>query len=248
MSNTVQTKTTFLILLLFLIASCKKENRCDCFKSTGNIVSEQRNVRDFSSIYVSDNVNLYLTQDTVFSVKVEAGEHLISLVTTEVENGSLHILNKNKCNWVRSYKPKVNAYVSLPHLLFMENSGAGTVTTINTFTGDSLRFDSKNASGDLNMTVDVKKCYLIVHTGSLNITVNGKADDLEIFYNGYGMIHCENVAARQAYTTNKSTGNIFVNVSEVLYYHISYDGNVYYYGNPSTISGTNTGKGELLKL
>ncbi len=240
-------KTTLLILLLFLIASCKKENACDCFKSTGDITTEIRDVSNFSSIYVSDNVNLYLTQDSVFSVKVEAGEHLISLITTEVENGSLHISNKNKCNWMRSYKPKVNAYVSLPSLLYMESSGAGTVTSTSTFTGDSLRFDSKNASGDLTMAVDVKKCFIIINTGSLNVTLNGKADDLEVYYNGYGMIHCENVLARQVLATNKSTGNLFVNVTEAIYYHISYDGNIYYYGSPSVIEGTDTGRGELLK-
>jgi hypothetical protein len=237
-----------IIIILIFSAGCKKENLCDCFKSTGHIITEDRNITGFSSIFVSDNVNLFLTQSSVYSVKVEAGEHLISLITTELKNDSLFIENKNKCNWVRSYKPKINVYISMPVLVFFQNSGCGTITTSNTFTGDSLRFYSLNSSGDLTLSMDVKKCYLTIHTGCLNVTAYGKADYLDVYYVGNGMIHCENVSAKQVMATNKSTGDIYVNVSELLYYNISCSGNIYYYGNPPDIYGYDTGKGELLKL
>ncbi|MEI6122946.1 MAG: head GIN domain-containing protein [Bacteroidota bacterium] len=241
-------KAALLILVLFTIASCKKENACDCFKSTGKIVTEQRQVSNFSSIFVSDNVNLYLTQDALFSVKVEAGEHLISLITTELKNDTLFLENHNKCNWTRSYKPKVNVYISLPQLVFIQNSGCGIITTSNTFTGDSLRFYSINASGDLTLNLDVKKCYITIHTGCLNITTTGIADYLDVYYNGDGMIHCENLLTQQAMVNSKSTGNIYVNVTDKLYYNISYDGDIYYTGNPTNVFGYDTGNGQLIKL
>jgi hypothetical protein len=221
---------------------------CDCFKSTGHIITEERNVTGFSGIFVSENINLFLTQDSVYSVKVEAGEHLMPLITTELIQGSLFIKNKNKCNWVRSYKPKINVFVSLPTLIFIQNSGSGTIITTNTFTGDSLRFYSINSSGDLTLNMDVKKCYLTIHTGCLNVNAYGKADNLDVYYNGNGMIHCENVSAKQVSVTNKSTGDIYVNASEVLYYNITCYGNIYYYGNPPVITGNNTGDGELIRL
>ncbi len=241
-------KTLLLISILFTIADCKKENSCDCFKSTGKIVSDQRDVSGFSSIFISDNVNLYLTQDPIYSVRVEAGEHLIPLITTELKHDSLYVRNKNKCNWVRSYKPKVNVYISLPSLVFIQNSGCGTITTTNTLTGDSLRFYSINASGDLTLNMDVKKCYLTIHTGCLNVNASGKADYIDIYYNGDGMIHCENVVSHLASVTNKSTGNIYVNVSDNFYYNISYNGNIYYRGDPPILYGYDTGNGQLLKL
>jgi hypothetical protein len=237
-----------IIFIICCISSCKKENLCDCFKSTGKIVTEERDIRDFSSIFVSENVNLYLTQDSVYSVKVEAGEHLISLISTELKHDSLFIENRNKCNWVRSYKPKINVFISLPSLVFFQNSGCGTITTTNTFTGDSLRFYSWNSSGDLTLKIDVKKCYLTIHTGCLDVNAGGKADYLDVYYVGGGMIHCENVIAKKAVVTNKSTGNIFVNVSEELYYKITWKGNIYYYGDPLLFNWGDTGDGELLRL
>ncbi|HNW89911.1 MAG TPA: head GIN domain-containing protein [Bacteroidales bacterium] len=234
--------------IFFFISSCKKENLCDCFKSTGKIVTEERKIRDFSSIFVSDNVNLILTQDSGYHVKVEAGEHLISLITTELRHDSLFIENKNRCNWVRSYKPQVNVYISLPVLYFFQNAGCGTIITTNTFTGDSLRFYSLNSSGDLTVKMDVKKCYLTIHTGCLNVNASGKTDYLDVYYCGNGMIHCENVNAKNTIVTNKSTGDIYVNVSESLYYIITWTGNIYYYGNPTLINWGDTGDGELIKL
>lgn len=237
-----------IISIILCISSCKKENLCDCFKSTGSIITEDRAITNFSSIFVSDNINLYLTQDSVFSVKVEAGKNLMPLITTELKNDSLFIENKNTCNWVRSYKPKINAYISMPLLVFFQNSGCGTITTKNTFTGDSLRFYSINSSGDLTLSMDVKKCYLTIHTGCLNVTASGKADYLDVYYIGSGMIHCENVNAKDVFVTNKSTGDIYVRASEKLYYNITWTGDVYYYGNPTDLSGTDTGDGNLLKL
>jgi len=136
----------------------------------------------------------------------------------------------------------------MPVLVFFQNSGSGTITTTNTFRGDSLRFYSIYSSGDLTLKMDVKKCYLTIHSGCLNVTAVGKADYLDVYYIGSGMIHCENVDAKDVMVTNKSTGDIYVHPFEKLYYHISWTGDVYYSGNPYEVNGTDTGDGNLLKL
>src|SRR3954465_11217106 len=92
----------FLSSLIFF-SSCKKENRCDCIKRTGDIVTEIRSLKAFDRLQVEENVNVFLTQDSIQEVKVEAGEHLISLVETAIVDGTLTIRNKNKCNWARAY-------------------------------------------------------------------------------------------------------------------------------------------------
>jgi len=235
-----------LISVLIFISSCKKENMCDCFKSTGEITTEERVTEPFNSIYLSDNVNLFLIRDSVFKVKVVAGKNLLPLIKTNVEDGSMHISNNNKCNWVRSYKPKINVYVSMPTLMFIEYTGCGNISMLNTFTGDSIYFDTKNGSGTVDLDINMRVCYLIINTGPVDVNVKGHADELQLYYIGTGMIHCENLTTNYTYITHKSTGNCYINVRDLLIYHISWTGNIHYTGNPSQIQGDNTGTGTII--
>ncbi|HOY30592.1 MAG TPA: DUF2807 domain-containing protein [Bacteroidales bacterium] len=236
----------FLVFIFIGVTSCKKENLCDCFKSTGKITTEERTTEPFNSIYLDDNVNLILTRDSIFSVKAEAGKNLLPLIRTRVENGSMYISNDNKCNWVRSYKPDVNVYISMPSLLFLGYSGSGDITMQNTFTGDTLWFDSKNGSGTVNLDLEVRKCCLIINTGPCDVITKGCADELQVYYIGTGMIHCEEFPTFYTYVTNKSTGDCYLNVHDLLIYHLSWSGNVYYTGNPPQITGESTGSGTII--
>lgn len=238
-----------IIIIIFVFsAGCKKENLCDCFKSTGHITIEDRITEPFSSIFLSENVNLYLIQDSIFNIKVQAGKNLLPLIKTRVENGSMYISNDNKCNWVRSYKPDVNVYISMPSLLFIEYTGCGNICMQNTFTGDSIYFDSKNGSGTVNLNLDIKKCYLIINTGPVDVIAKGKADELQLYYIGNGMIHFEELPTNYTFINNKSTGNCYLNVCNLLIYNITCSGNIYYTGNPSQIQGGITGSGRLIPL
>src|SRR3954464_7455314 len=88
------------LALVFVISSCKKENMCDCLKSTGDIITQEREAGDFTDLSVYDNVNVILTQDSINSITIEAGKHLMSGIKTKVESGRLTIENTNTCNWV----------------------------------------------------------------------------------------------------------------------------------------------------
>src|SRR3972149_5567093 len=96
----------WLVIGMFPLASACKKDKPDCFKSTGDLVREQREVGDFSSMEVYNNVNVVISQDTLNQVIIEAGENLLEEITTEINGATLVIRNNNKCNWVRSYKKK----------------------------------------------------------------------------------------------------------------------------------------------
>ncbi|MBX9853215.1 MAG: hypothetical protein K2X86_15835, partial [Cytophagaceae bacterium] len=62
----------FILLTLF---SCKKGEQWDCVKSTGKIVQEERGVGTFDILYVEDNINVILTNDSTDKIIVEAGDN-----------------------------------------------------------------------------------------------------------------------------------------------------------------------------
>ena len=143
-----------LLTLTFVVNSCKKENLGDCFKPTGTIETRIREVSNFRNVIVNDKIELYLTQGPTFEVKIEAGKNLFMNIKTTVNSGTLTIENINKCNFVRSPKKKVIAYVTLPYLRMVRNMGTGNVYFSNQFTQDSLDIRIAN-SGDVHFNVNV---------------------------------------------------------------------------------------------
>ena len=55
----------FISALVLLFSACKKENRCDCIKRTGDIISEVRTVKAFDRLQVEQNVNVFITEDNI---------------------------------------------------------------------------------------------------------------------------------------------------------------------------------------
>ena len=99
--------------------SCNNENSCDCLKSIGPVVTEERVIPAFNKLSLEDNVNLFITQDSVYSLTVEAGEHLLQSIKAEVTDSCLYLKNENKCNWVRSFENKINVYLRFKKLTIL---------------------------------------------------------------------------------------------------------------------------------
>ena len=110
------------------ISSCQKSG--DCFKSTGSIIKETRIINDFDTIIARENVDIILTQDTVNSVVVEAGEKIISGITTNVVDRQLEIDNTNTCNWVRSYDKPMVVHIHVKNLRKIYYLSAGNITVL----------------------------------------------------------------------------------------------------------------------
>jgi hypothetical protein len=83
----------YLILLVALfsvaISSCRK------VVGRGPIISETRTVNDFSKISLSLDATVYYTQDSHYSVEVEAEENILEEVQTQVSGSTLTIKKRN---------------------------------------------------------------------------------------------------------------------------------------------------------
>jgi putative autotransporter adhesin-like protein len=58
---------------------------------SGNVITETRDVRDFSSIDVSGIFKVEATAQKDFRVEVQTDDNLLPFITTEVRDGVLHI-------------------------------------------------------------------------------------------------------------------------------------------------------------
>ncbi|MCG3164503.1 MAG: hypothetical protein POELPBGB_00257 [Bacteroidia bacterium] len=240
----------FLILLIAsapFISSCKKENMGDCFKSTGDIAVEYRTVAAFDTIQSHDNISVYLTTDTFFEIKVEAGENLIPLIKTEVKNNKLIIKNDNTCNWVRSFTTPVNVHVTMPSPGGLINEATSAITSVNAIKDRTLLI-KMTSSGDVDLKLDIPHLLGNLSACEGNLNLSGNCELFEVFFIGSSIIEASNLSVKKAYIQTSGTGDFHLNVSQEIGAKIDWVGNVYYTGNAVEAYANYTSSGRIIKI
>jgi Putative auto-transporter adhesin, head GIN domain len=233
----------FLSFICVFVYSCSKENRCDCFKRTGDIIKEQRNIQGFNKILIYDNVNVFVTENNEYNVTVEAGKNIIPLIKTELDGNTLVLRNKNKCNWTRSYNKPLNVYISMPHIAAIRNEGTGNIQGMNTITGDSLDLEIANA-GNINMDIHTNK--MISHVfGSGDLTVSGLCAYHACDIGGTSYLHANNLSTSYTWIHSFTSGSADVYANDLIECFIDRSGDVNCYGHPARVEKTIKGNGNL---
>jgi hypothetical protein len=231
---------------LIFLYGCDKSGT-NCFSNTGDIIRQERILPGFDSIEMNDNVNVILTHDTVSSVVVEAGQNIISGITTEVVNRNLVIHNLNMCNWTRSYDKPVNVYVSVNYLWKIYYISSGDLTTTNALPYDSLKVEVWGGCGTIDLDMDVTTGYFIENLGTADFILRGKCGICYVYSGEYGPFHCEDLDVGYFFITSISSNDCWLKAKKILGATISGIGNVYYTGQPDSVYSTITGSGRLIR-
>ncbi len=218
----------------------------DCFKSTGDIAIEYRTLAAFDTIETKDNVNVFLTTDTFFEVKVEAGENLIPLIKTEVKNNKLIIYNNNKCNWVRSFSVPINVHVTMPSPGGIINEGTANFKSINVVKDRTLLI-KMTSSGDIDLQLDIPHLLGNLSASQGNLYLKGTCNLFEVFYLGNTIIYGNDLAIEKAYIQTTGTGDFQLNVSDEIGANIGWVGNIYYTGDATVAYANYTSSGRIIK-
>ena len=235
-------------IISIIVFSCKKENMGDCFKTTGLVKKETRILGDFDSIYVDRRLNIVLVQDSVNFAVVEAGEHLLEMIDTEIKDGKLTLRNNNKCNWVRSYKIPVNIEVHTNNLQHIVMWGASIITNKDTLRFPKLVVEYRDASGNLDLMVDNQLTNIIQHTGAGDAVIHGKTEQLTVYMSSLAYGDYTDLQAQNVYVESKSSADCRVSGNQTFTFRLRGDGNIYYKGQGEIISEEKTGNGVIKKI
>jgi hypothetical protein len=228
-------------LLLLSVISCNKNGKC--FSTSGSVISQERPVMPFDSIDLGDNADLILTQDSITKITVEAGQNIISGITTEIVDRQLVIRNTNICNWLRSYQKPLNVYVSLDHLWKIYYNAAGNISTTNTFNIDSVKVEVWGGCGTIDLALNCKKGFFALNQGTADYNLHGNCDVASVYVSGMGLFQAKNLVTHYCSVENKGTNDCYVNVSVSLNAIIENIGSIYYTGNPGQIVTKISGSG-----
>ena len=187
--------------------------------------SEDRHLSGFNAVSVAGSFDVYITQGSSESVKVDAPSEIIDRIVTEVEGGVLKIYTKNntKFNWNWGDHKKMIIYVA-----------------------PSLKL-KLTGSGDLNGKVDVKSLESTI-SGSGDITVSGHADSSSVSVVGSGDFTGQNLVTTNTTVKVAGSGDARINAADKIEASVVGSGDVHYTGTAKNVSSSKAGSGSVSRM
>jgi hypothetical protein len=212
-----------------------------------NIVD--RHLSGFNGVHVGGSFDVYITQGTTESVKVEAPEDVIDNVVTGVDGGVLKIYNKNEhwgwFNWGWNNHKKVVVYVTAKDLNSIVVSGSGDVLFKDGITTNSLSL-RVSGSGDMQGKVDAKTLESKI-SGSGNMKLTGRTESSSVRVSGSGNFSAGDLLTVSSSVHISGSGNARINASDKVDASVSGSGDVRYTGTAKSIFMSKSGSGQISK-
>lgn len=220
------------------------ESRAQSITGDGNVVQETRTADSFNEILAEGVVNIYLSQGSSESVRVEADKNLLPYIITKVKDNKLSIRTKDEIEIEGS--TKMNVYVTLKDITKLENNNVGKLETKGQLNLNKLAIYN-NAVGSTKL--DLNCSDLKVDFNSVgNLTLTGEITNVSIDHNGVGNIDAESLTADVLKIENNGVGNAEVNSSKELYMNLNGIGNISYKGSAVIKEINVNGMGKIKKM
>jgi len=200
------------IIILLQLFSCSAG--MDCLDSAGTAVSYEMTVAEFTSINISEGIELVITEGPERKVVVETGENLQGTITAVAEGGTLSISNTGSCNWARDYNT-TRVYVTTPHLEKIYSASQFAVRSDGILRFPTLVIQSglsaETASGTFELEVDCGN-LIVEDNQSAYYHITGAAENLTVnFYSGDARFDGSSLIAEKVNVFHRSSNDIIVN-------------------------------------
>lgn len=240
-----------LLVLIIALSSCKKASERSCFKSKGEDGTLELLVdQKIDSLKLYDDLYYTLVQSAESKVVLSGGENLLPHVEIVADNGNLFIRNKNKCNFLRSFKNKIHAFVYVDTIRAIHYEGSSELKSQDTLRSDELRLTITDGAGDVDLTLKNSYTSAVVTHGFGNFTLRGKT--YSTFLNCNTNSYCDTrelISANWLIVNSNTVSNMLINANtNNLQAVIRQKGDIKYVGIPGTKTLERTGKGELIDL
>lgn len=239
----------FYIGLVFLsLSACKKPEERKCFKTAGSETTLEIPMDDFGRLELGPKINFVLVQDSMNKIVIKGGEHLISMIGLDIVDGDLlRIENRNKCNFLRSYKKEVTVEVHFKAVYNIVFKGTRDLVCTNAIKSPYFTFLTLEASGTCKLNIDSKTFHLVCDSWG-NFELEGKTGYLKIDMRGNSFGDARNIQVNDSLNiVSNSAERTQIRAHNIpLRAEVSSRGDIWYVGNPSSIEYNRYGSGALV--
>ena len=239
-----------LIILISCISllACTKDQRNDCVTSQGEVVTIDRTVSEFKSIYVEDRIKLILVQDSSKHGMLEltGPSNLLPQITSETTDDEIELRNTNTCNFARSfdYEISIKIYVSTLENLTIES--IAEVTTADTLFIEKLNI-YHNALSDIDLILGGNELF-IESNNSAQTTLSGKINVMKGSIEEISNLNASNLICKDVLIDSHTPLDCEITATSGIFVNLYNKGNIYHHGEPSEykIVSNKTSTGSLI--
>jgi hypothetical protein len=210
--------------------------------------TQDRHLSGFNGVSVSGSFDVYLTQGTTESVKVDAPKDVIDRIMTDVQGGVLNIYNKRGFNWhdFTFGNKKMVVYVTVKDINRIGISGSGDVYFKEGISTNALRIHV-SGSGDVIGKLNVKTLETGI-SGSGDVKLMGRADNSSASVSGSGDFSARDLVTISSAIHVAGSGNATVNASDRIDASVSGSGDIRYTGAAKHVSSSKSGSGDIHRM
>ncbi len=196
------------LVALLLVTGCILNMGSSGVKGSGIVKTESRSVTGFSSIDFKSEGKVIVQQNGKESLTIIAEDNLLPLLETRVANRILYLGTVNNVD-INPTKP-IEFMMEVKSLESFNMTGVGSI-------------EAKGIQG---------KRLTIALTGVGNMTIEGRADSLDLRLDGIGSYHGDRFKTKRATVHSDGIGDAVLNASDQLDASVSGVGSVEYIGSP----------------
>ncbi|MEZ5084573.1 MAG: DUF2807 domain-containing protein [Bacteroidales bacterium] len=171
------------------------------------VTTEARDLTNFNALNVGGALNVFFEISDGYSVKIETDENLQDNVKAEVIDAVLYV----KSNTMKN-PTKLNAYISMPELIYLNASGATEVKGNSLVVNDEFKL---TASGASSVSLDLDVQYLETSVaGAADVTLAGIAKTHKLDLSGAGSLKAKGLVSSKAIYNVSGASDAAINVTD----------------------------------
>lgn len=210
------------LVMVLVIASVASGCFGNSVRGSGTVISESRDVKDFTRIEFVGIGKLRIEQSDTESLSIRTDDNLMEHIATTVENGTLKLHTKNDVN--------LNPSSEITYTLLVKK----------------LERVGVSGGAEMDATGIHTESMTLAVSGAGDMKITGDTVDLKIAISGAGKLSAEGFPSKSATVSISGAGHAVVAVSERLDVDVSGAGHVEYVGDPKVTQNI-TGVGSVTK-
>lgn len=211
--------------------------------------TQDRHLSNFHAISLSGSFDVYITQGSTESVKVEAPSDMMKHIITEVNGDVLKIHDKNESfNWgsLFSGHKKVVVYVTVKDIHGIDLSGSGDIFFKGGLTANRMEL-TISGSGDVQGKLNAKSLEGHI-SGSGDLELSGSAQTSNISISGSGDFSARGLVTAVTTIRVSGSGDASINVTQKLDARVSGSGDIGYAGGAKQVAVSSSGSGDVHRI
>ncbi|MCL2368706.1 MAG: DUF2807 domain-containing protein [Oscillospiraceae bacterium] len=199
----------------------------------------------FNRVVSQGSFDVILSNEPSDSILFQLDENLLSYVelNVRVSGNTLYLATRSVNN--RGISPTVfQFHVGVADLTAVNLAGSGSIRNEGVLHTDTFEA-SITGSGDMGLDLEVTGDLDTTVGGSGRMVLRGTADHVNVTVSGSGTADLRGVPVQNASARVSGSGEARLYVTETLDATVSGSGDIFYHGNPQTVTQRITGSGSI---